>query len=66
MKKIGNILFENHSASDIGYPNSTKCTCSYCKKGGVRYGLNIPKSKRKTAWYVIKYWHQKYIRFTIG
>lgn len=47
------------------------CNCSYCGKrpfntARLHYGLNIPKAWHvHTAWYVIKYWRGRYIRFTL-
>lgn len=57
------ILFEKHD---------NDCKCSYCFKlcnkkydGRIKYGLNIPENKSRTSWFVIKYWKNRYIRFTL-
>lgn len=47
------------------------CTCSYCGGIGhhkpIHYGLNIPPDWRSpVAWYVIKFWPGRYLRWTHG
>lgn len=44
----------------------TACTCSYCRGDGkLHYGLNIPADwSAWNAWWVIKYWPQRYLRWT--
>jgi hypothetical protein len=61
------ILFEVHKKNKCSWnDNWTECNCSYCKgRIKLHYGLNIPKSKTWNAWWVIKYWTDRYIRFTI-
>lgn len=50
------ILFEKH----------TNCKCSYCYGNDkLYYGLNIPEDKSWNSWWVIKYWSNRYIRFTL-
>lgn len=56
------LMFEKHDKD---------CSCSYCKDWGIdtkfkiKYGLNIPECKSRTSWFVIKYWKNRYIRFTL-
>jgi hypothetical protein len=68
MKKF-HVLHEIHTKdgnSGWNHINWTECECSYCK-GSVKlhYGLNTPKVKIASSWWVIKYWKSRYIRFTI-
>jgi len=40
----------------------SKCTCSYCKGySKLKYGLNLPKNRN--GWKVIKYWHNRYLKW---
>jgi hypothetical protein len=55
------ILFETHPIT---------CSCSYCKVSSslgddrLHYGLNIPNNKSWNSWWVIKWGHNRYIRWT--
>lgn len=44
----------------------TNCHCSYCcGPNKLHYGLNIPIVKKWNSWWVIKYWKNNYLRFTL-
>jgi hypothetical protein len=48
--------------------HEVECSCSYCSgKNKLHYGLNIPEDwKAWNSWYVIKYWKNRYIRWTFS
>lgn len=62
------MLHEIHTKdkSDSWNDNWITCQCSYCiGNTKLHYGLNIPENISWTSWFVIKYWNNRYIRFTI-
>ena len=65
-KELFHILHEIHEKGKASWNNNwTSCECSYCKGSSkLHYGLNIPKHKSPTSWWVIKYFKGRYIRWT--
>jgi stalled ribosome alternative rescue factor ArfA len=65
-EELFHILHEKHEKGKSSWnDNWTSCECSYCKGDAkLHYGLNIPKKRSKTSWWVIKYAKGSYIRWT--
>lgn len=62
-------LHEIHAKGKTNFSwnnNYKDCRCSYCYgPNKLHYGLNIPGLwKHWNSWWVIKYWNNRYIRWT--